>query len=95
MTERLWRQLFSRKLATLMEERRVSINLLTFQSGVSRATLYRYLQGIDTPSVRNVLRVCYALGIDVAELIDFGEPIYSQAYLDDHAGDLYGILPPD
>ena len=95
MTERLWRQIFSRKLATVMEEKRVSINLLTFQSGVSRATLYRYLQGIDTPSVPNILRVAYALGVNVEELIDFGESIESKAYVDDHAGDLYGVLPPD
>lgn len=75
ISEERWLSLFAFKLLSFMNDYRMSQKELAEISGLSESTISRYTNKTKMPSVKAVLKLSYALGIDVDELIDFGDPI--------------------
>lgn len=75
MTQREWLHCFSKRLAELIYENRISQNDLCKMSGLGKSTISRYLHETQMPNLRAVMNLCYALHVDYEELIDFGERI--------------------
>lgn len=58
-----------------MEEKGISQSELAHILDVSEATVSRYLNEKQTPTMDVVVNMAYELGVTVDELIDFGEPV--------------------
>lgn len=76
MTERQWMMEFGRNLAYILCDARVSQNEFARQCDISKSMMSRYINGKCMPDIKAVLRISYALGCSIDELIDFGEPVY-------------------
>lgn len=66
-------QIFSRIGKVLKEKRKqmeISLDDLAYESGVSRSTLTRMLDGEDV-NVRNLLKVAYSLNLSIDQVIIF------------------------
>ncbi|QEC43881.1 helix-turn-helix domain-containing protein [Pseudobacter ginsenosidimutans] len=66
-------QIFSRIGKILKEKRKqmdISLDDLAYESGVSRSTLTRMLDGEDV-NVRNLLKVVYSLNLSIDQVISF------------------------
>ena len=66
-------QIFSRVGKILKEKRKqmdISLDDLAYESGVSRSTLTRMLDGEDV-NVRNLLKVVYSLNLSIDQVISF------------------------
>lgn len=66
-------QIFSRVGKALREKRKqidISLDDLAYESGVSRSTLTRMLDGEDV-NVRNLLKVVYSLNLSIDQVIIF------------------------
>ncbi len=66
-------QIFSRVGKALREKRKqidISLDDLAYESGVSRSTLTRMLDGEDV-NVRNLLKVVYSLNLSIDQVISF------------------------
>lgn len=66
-------QIFSRAGKVLKEKRKqidISLDDLAYESGVSRSTLTRMLDGEDV-NVRNLLKVVYSLNLSIDQVISF------------------------
>lgn len=66
-------QIFSRAGKALKEKKKqidISLDDLAYESGVSRSTLTRMLDGEDV-NVRNLLKVVYSLNLSIDQVISF------------------------
>lgn len=66
-------QIFSRAGKALKEKKKqinISLDDLAYESGVSRSTLTRMLDGEDV-NVRNLLKVVYSLNLNIDQVISF------------------------
>jgi DNA-binding Xre family transcriptional regulator len=63
-----WRNNLSKNLRIRMGRRCISSERLSGLTGISRATLSKYLNGHATPSSYNLEKIAYALECSVAEL---------------------------
>lgn len=79
MTESEWVDEFSFNLQALMRENDISQKLLSELTGISGATISRYLNpknGVSQiPGAIAIVKMAYALNCDVSDLVDFGETI--------------------
>ena len=75
MSEYEWMQKFGRNLKAMLEDAWTSQSQLAADTGLSDATISRYINGLQIPTVKAVINICYALDCGLDELIDFGEPI--------------------
>ena len=60
---------FSERLSHCMQERHLNGNDLAALSGVTAATISRYLNGLRTPTVDNVVLLADALDVSVDYLL--------------------------
>lgn len=79
MTEVEWIDTFRGNLQGLMEEGDWTRKELAEDSGISEASLCRYLSDskeyMHMPSLKHILALSYSLSCDVADLCDFGDKI--------------------
>ena len=75
MTEVRWMQRFSQTLNSMMREQGLSQRELARLSGISQATINRYLNEMQMPSIKAILNLAYALDCEFDELMDFGDRI--------------------
>ena len=75
MTEKTWRRLFSMKLEELLLKNGLTANMFSSLCGLGQPAIQRYLACERTPMATSVLKMAYALNVDVGELIDFGESV--------------------
>lgn len=83
MTEKTWRKLFALRLQELIERQGLTMNLLSAISGIGEPAIYRYTHCLRTPKVTTALKLAYTLGVDISELIDFGEKVDDDELIDD------------
>lgn len=75
MSEQEWLQMFSSNLASLLSENWMTQVDLAEESGISRATISKYINGTQMPKASAIVNLAYALHCDVSDLIDFGEMV--------------------
>lgn len=75
MTEQEWLDIFSGNLISLLDENYMTQNELSIETGISKGSISKYVNGIQMPTVRALLAISYALDESVDDLIDFGERI--------------------
>lgn len=75
MSEMQWLNIFAGNLVDIMEERGYNQEQLAESSGVSQASISRYIRKKQMPNVKAIINIAYAMDCDVEELIDFGDTI--------------------
>lgn len=75
MTEFEWLRIFGDNLITILNDNRMTQEELAEMSGVSAASISKYIRYQQMPSFRSLLNISYALGMSLDELTDFGEKI--------------------
>ena len=75
MTQSEWKEIFGQNLVDILKDRNMSQNDLAKMTGLSTSRISDYIHGYSAPSVFAIVNMAYALEVDVAEFIDFEEPI--------------------
>lgn len=75
MSEQEWLDIFGDNLRGILEEYRLSQIDLAEEIGVSEAAISSYINKKKMPGIKVILNMCYSLGIDLDDLMDFGSPI--------------------
>ena len=75
MTLKEWTEIFGDNLTDLMEEKRMTQQELAKASGLSIGSINAYIHGQTPPGIKAIINLCYALDIDMMELLDFGDTI--------------------
>lgn len=75
MTETDWLCEFGENLCEILVREKMTQRELADKTGLSEATISKYVSGSQMPTARAVVNIAYALGYDVGELIDFYEPV--------------------
>lgn len=76
MSEVEWIIEFGENLRRMMWNARLTQRELADLSGLSEATISRYLNKTMAPSCRAVVNLAYVFGCSTDDLIDFGSRIY-------------------
>ena len=66
-----WRKCFARRLYKKMVMKGITQDVLAWKTGVSQATLSKYISGQVMPGVFKLQKIAKVLGCDINELIDF------------------------
>lgn len=75
MTEARWLELFSRNLIEIMERSRTTQKELAEGTGLSQATISRYLNRERMPSISALINISEYFGETLDDLMYFGEGI--------------------
>lgn len=75
MTEFQWLDIFGNNLARMMYELKVTQKDLSEMTGLSEPTISKYINKLQMPGVKAVIKIAYALGCTTDDLIDFGDTI--------------------
>jgi transcriptional regulator with XRE-family HTH domain len=75
MSEKEWLDIFADNLRDLMDEIGMSQKQLARDTGITQATISRYLSKKQMPSVKAIVNIVYALDCWFDELMDFGDMI--------------------
>ena len=75
MSETEWLWMFSTNLTRMVYEAKLTQRDLAELSGISEATISKYLRGHQMPGVKAILNIAYVLNCNTDDLIDFGKPI--------------------
>ena len=75
MTEMEWLRQFSKRLREEMEGCGMTQKELADEAGLSEPTISHYLNVQRLPSIKSIINICFALGIDVDTLTNFGKLI--------------------
>jgi len=71
MTELQWKKKFAKRLERRMEQLGLTQHRLAKLSGVSQASISRYLKAKQVPSSINACKLCKTLSMTQSELIGF------------------------
>lgn len=75
MSELEWLKRFGDALTDIMEYRNTCQEELADILGVSQATVSRYVNGLQMPSVATIITIANELGCDIDELVNFGSKV--------------------
>ena len=73
MTEKQWRKKFADVVINKMSNISISAKELSDRTGVSQASMSRYLNCQRTPTIITIANIANVLGSSIDELINFGE----------------------
>lgn len=76
MSEVEWMDIFGDNLRDILKEQNMSRRELAQVLGISEATVSRYINKKQMPTMEVVVNMAYELSISVDELIDFGDRVY-------------------
>lgn len=75
MTEIEWLNFFGDNLTRMMYEYKLTQRDLSDMTGLSEATISKYVGKRQMPGIKAILNISYALGCSADDLIDFGAAI--------------------
>lgn len=75
MTERELRQLFAKRISRRLVALNIDQRELAKRSGLSEATVSRYIKGWRKPTYDIVIRIAQALECEPGDLINIEEPL--------------------
>lgn len=76
MSEVEWMDIFGDNLRDILKEQNISRRELAQVLGISEATVSRYINKKQMPTMEVIVNMAYELSISVDELIDFGDRVY-------------------
>lgn len=76
MSEVEWMDIFGDNLRDILKEQNMSRRELAQVLGISEATVSRYINKKQMPTMEVVVNMAYELSISVDELIDFGDRVH-------------------
>lgn len=76
MSEVEWMDIFGDNLRNILKEQNMSRRELAQVLGISEATVSRYINKKQMPTMEVIVNMAYELSISVDELIDFGDRVY-------------------
>lgn len=76
MSEVEWMDIFGDNLRDILKEQNMSRRELAQVLGISEATVSRYINKKQMPTMEVIVSMAYELSISVDELIDFGDRVY-------------------
>lgn len=62
-------QSVQKNLQTELSLREITVTTLSRMSGVPQPTLWRYANGVGTPTINNLVKIANSLDVDVSDLI--------------------------
>lgn len=76
MTELEWMRIFAGNLQSLMNEERMSQNELSRRTGISQATISRYLNAQCMPSVNALVNITHVFrGVTINDILYFYDKV--------------------
>lgn len=72
ISEMGWLQTFARNLVYFMQESNMTQESLARATGLTQASISRYISGTQMPGIRAVVNIANVLHVTTDELIDFG-----------------------
>lgn len=76
MTELEWMKIFAGNLQSLMDEERMSQNELSRRTGISQATISRYLNAQCMPSVNALVSIAHVFrGVTINDILYFYDKV--------------------
>lgn len=76
MSELEWMRIFGNNLAYHLQSARMTQDELARATGLTQASISRYVSGTQLPGIRAIINIANALGVTTDELIDFGDIIH-------------------
>lgn len=76
MSEVEWMDIFGDNLRDILKEQNMSRRELAKVLGISEATVSRYINKKQMPTMEVIVNMAYELSISIDELIDFGDRVY-------------------
>lgn len=76
MSEVEWMDIFGDNLRDILKEQNMSRRELAQVLVISEATVSRYINKKQMPTMEVIVNMAYELSISVDELIDFGDRVY-------------------
>lgn len=75
MSELEWLDIFGDNLVDLLYDANMTQRELADTTGLSEATISKYIHKQQIPTMRAIVNISYALDCSIDELIDFGDRI--------------------
>lgn len=76
MSEAEWMDIFGDNLRDILKDQYMSRRELAEVLGLSEATVCRYINKKQMPTMEVIINMSYELSLSVDELIDFGDRVY-------------------
>ena len=71
MINKDFNKIISHRIKTLRKERKLTLEQLAYQSGISKGGLSEIERNMKEPRAYTILRICNGLGISMSEFFDF------------------------
>ena len=75
ISELRWMELIRNELKRYMDEQNMTQRELADKAGLSEMSISRYMSCDRLMSLKAAMNISYALGIDINDLVDFGQRI--------------------
>lgn len=75
MSELEWLDIFAGNLGEMLWETGMTQKELSELTGLSEGTISKYLARQQMPGIKAIVNIAYVFGIDIDELVDFGDRI--------------------
>lgn len=75
MSEMEWMNIFRDNLIDIMNEKGYTQARLANETGLTQATISKYINNKQMPSIKAIVNLAYALDCTTDELIEFGDTI--------------------
>ena len=75
MSEMEWLNIFCENLRYMLDHARMTQKDLAEETGLSEASISRYVNGERIPSVRALINIAHALDCSLGDIMDFGDRI--------------------
>lgn len=76
MTELEWMKIFGDNLKEMLDEANMTQRDLADDTGLTEATISRYINKQRMPTVRALVNIAYSLNCSFDELMDFGDRVW-------------------
>lgn len=75
MTELEFMERFGKNLERILKDAWMTQKELAEATNISESTISRYISGQMMPTAKTIVNICYELGINTDDLLDFGDRI--------------------
>lgn len=76
MSEVEWIKIFGQNLDEMLADANMTQRELAEDTGLTEATISRYINGRRMPTVRALVNIAYSLNCSFDELMDFGDTLW-------------------